>query len=427
MPACGCASSGWATGIFVHLIYFIYYHLSFSVYQHFIYLFTTRHLHIQHKSVLACGCASLRLTTSIFAIYITQHTQNFIIFSSSDILCILTFLLFFHNLAFSEPALECASMWLCWLPVRWATSIFVIYIAWYYEIYFIYYLPAFSVYWNFYYLFTTRHLQNRHMSVPACGYAGCRQATSIFCHIYHLVLWDYYLLAFSVYQHFNYLFHNLAFAEPAPECAGMWPCQLPASYQHLLLYISPDIMRFNYLLSSGILCILTLLFFSQPGICKTGTKVCWHVAVPVAGELPSFFAIYITWYYEIYYFPAFSIYQHFNYFLHSLPFAEPAPDCSSMWLCQLPVSYQKFCYIYHPSYSEFPSFIIIWHFLYTGIFIIFSQPSIHRTGTLSTRPVPVYGCAGCQWATGIFAIYICLVLWDLFYLLFSNILCVLAF
>ena len=167
-------------------------------------------------------------------------------------------------------------MLLCRLLVSY-WHFFAIYITWYYEIYFIYYLPAFSVYWNFYYLFTTWHLQNWHMSVPACGYAGCQQATSIFCYIYHMVLWDYYLLAFSVYQHFNYLFHNLAFAEPALECAGMWLCLLPVSYQHLLLYISPDIMRFNYLLSSGILCILTFFFFT------TWHLQNWHRSVLACG------------------------------------------------------------------------------------------------------------------------------------------------
>ena len=109
--------------------YFISYLPAFSVYWHFYYFFTTRHFQNWHQSVPSCGCASCWRATGIFAIYINWHTQNVIILSSSDILCILTFLLFFHNLVSAEPALECASMWLCQSPAKYRHYCYLYHLA----------------------------------------------------------------------------------------------------------------------------------------------------------------------------------------------------------------------------------------------------------------------------------------------------------
>ena len=116
----------------------------------------------------------------------------------------------------------------------------------------------------------------------------------------------------------------------------MWLCRLPASYQHFLLYKSPGVKRFIlFLIFWPSLSTDIFIIFSQPGICRTGTRVCRHVAVPFAGKLLAF-----------------------------LPYMSPG-------------------------IMSFTLFIIFQHSLYTDIFIIFSQPSSHSTGTGVCRHVAV--------------------------------------
>ena len=166
-------------------------------------------------------------------------------------------------------------------------------------------------------------------------------------------------------------------------------------------------MRFNYLLSSGILFILTfLLFFSQPSIHRTGTGVCRHVAVPVASELPAFLP-YISRLMTacIMRFILFIIFRHSLYtdifiiFLtsrHSQNWHQSVLACYCAG-CQCT---QHFLLYLSPGTMRFILFIIFQHSLYTSILIIFFSQTQHLQN--QHRSVPPGGCAACWRATSIY-------------------------
>ena len=113
---------------------------------------------------ISCPMTACIMRFILFIIFWhSMYTDIFIIFSQPSICRTGTGV-------FQHVAVQAASKLL---------TFFTIHITWYYEIYFVYYLPAFSVYWHFYYFFTTQHLQNRHWSVLACGCAGLRLITGI--------------------------------------------------------------------------------------------------------------------------------------------------------------------------------------------------------------------------------------------------------
>ena len=157
------------------------------------------------------------LYTDIFIIFLTSwHSQNQ------------------HR---SVPACSCAGC-------QWATSIFAIYIM----ILIFYYLLAFSVYWNFYYFFTTWYVQNWQWCMPACGCAICQWATGIFLLYISPGIMRFNL--FIIFQHSLYTdifiilfttWHSQNQHQSVPAC-GCASCQQATGI--FLGYISPGIMRF---------------------------------------------------------------------------------------------------------------------------------------------------------------------------------------